>query len=132
MSQLSAKRLNRCALSYSQQHLRSRMTESRWSFPDSHGEECRFFGKDLSVPFGMVLKNAAVDFPAIAMDYDVLCGTPRIAGTRVPVYMVVDAVQYYGNLDGALKSYPHLTIEQVRDALSFAGAVLEQPVEYEP
>ena len=61
-----------------------------------------------------------------------LCGTPRIAGTRVPVYMVVDAVQYYGNLDGALKSYPHLTIEQVRDALSFAGAVLEQPVEYEP
>jgi uncharacterized protein (DUF433 family) len=66
------------------------------------------------------------------MDYDVLCGSPRIAGTRIPVYMIVDAVQHHGTIEGARESYPQLTTAQVREALSFAGAVLEQPSEHEP
>jgi uncharacterized protein (DUF433 family) len=72
------------------------------------------------------------EYPLIAMDYDVLSGSPRIAGTRVPVYMVLDAVQYYGSIEGVNKSYPELTTDQVKEALNFAGAVLEQPIEYEP
>jgi uncharacterized protein (DUF433 family) len=106
--------------------------DAAWPFGDNHKHECGSFGKDFGVSFGSVLKKAAHDCPSIAMDYNVLSGSPRIAGTRIPVYMVLDAVQYHGNVEGARVSYPELTIEQVKDALSFAGAVLEQPIEHEP
>ena len=104
--------------------------DERWS-EESHADECGFSGKDFDVPFSTTLRKALEAFPSIAMDADVICGTPRIAGTRIPVYMVLDAVQYYGTTQGALTSYPQLTLEQVKDALSFAGAVLEQPVDHE-
>jgi len=97
-----------------------------------HIAECPSPTKDLSIGFEKVLYKSMQDFPLIAMDRDILCGTPRIAGTRIPVYMVLDAVQYYGTLDGARTSYPQLTAEQVKEAVSFAGAVLEQPIEHEP
>jgi len=103
-----------------------------WAFNDNHSDECARFGKDFGVSYGSVLKKATQDYPSIAMDYNVLCGSPRIVGTRIPVYMVLDAVQYHGNIEGARESYPELTVEQVKDALSFAGTVLEQPIEHEP
>jgi uncharacterized protein (DUF433 family) len=65
------------------------------------------------------------------MDEEILGGTPRIAGTRIPVYMVLDAVEYYGDLEGARRSYPQLSLEQVKEAVGFAGALLEHPVDYE-
>lgn len=105
-------------------------SDERW-FEDNHEDECGFSGKDFDLPFSAVLRKALELFPSIAMDADVICGTPRIAGTRVPVYMVLDAVQHYGTIQGALTSYPQLTIEQVKEALSFAGTVVEQPVEHE-
>jgi uncharacterized protein (DUF433 family) len=87
--------------------------------------------KDFEVPFCSVLLEAATSYPSIAMDDEILGGTPRIAGTRIPVYMVLDAVEYYGDLEGARKSYPQLSLEQVKEAMCFAGAVLEHPVDYE-
>jgi uncharacterized protein (DUF433 family) len=69
--------------------------------------------------------------PSVSLDYSVLGGTPHIVGTRIPVFMIVDAVEYHGTLVGVLKSYPNLTVEQVKDALSFAAAVTEHPVDYE-
>jgi uncharacterized protein (DUF433 family) len=87
--------------------------------------------KDFDVSFGSVLEHTASQYLNIAIDAEVLGGTPRISGTRIPVYMVLDAIEYYGRLDGALESYPQLSIEQVKDAVSFAGDVLELPVDYE-
>src|SRR5579864_29828 len=95
--------------------------DERW-FDNRHADECGFSGKDFDIPFSTALGKALESFPSIAMDPDVICGTPRIAGTRIPVYMVLDAVQYYGTVEGALKSYPQLTLEQVKDALLFAGS----------
>lgn len=106
--------------------------DAAWSFSDSHRDECTNRGKDFNVLYSTVLRKAAHECPSIAMDANVLCGSPRIVGTRIPVYMVVDAVQHYGTVEGARTSYPELTVEQVKDALSFAGAVLEQPIEHEP
>lgn len=97
----------------------------RWRFSSvAHGEECKTTGKDFTLPFSAVLQRALKRYPNIAMDPEVLAGTPRIQGTRIPVYMVIEAVRYWG-LDGALASYPDLTAEQVQDALAFAIAVLE-------
>jgi uncharacterized protein (DUF433 family) len=87
--------------------------------------------KDFDVPFASVLREAATQYSSIAIDDEILGGTPRIAGTRIPVYLVLDAVEHYGDLDGALKSYPQLSLEQVKEAMGFAEAVLEHPVDYE-
>jgi|SRR5271165_4545733 len=87
--------------------------------------------KDFDIPISDVFERSLQGRPSVAIDYNVLGGTPHIAGTRIPVFMVLDAVEYYGTLDGALKSYPKLTIEQVKDAVSFAAAVMEHPVDYE-
>lgn len=96
-----------------------------------HSEQCSTFEKNFGVPFASALQAALKDSPSIAIDSDVLCGTPRIAGTRIPVYMVIDAISYYGTVDGVLTSYPDLTQQQIQDALSFTSALLEHPVEYE-
>ena len=88
-------------------------------------------GKNFSVPFSSVLDKAKQHFVHIAIDENVVCGSPRIAGTRIPVYMVLDAIQHHGDLDGALISYPQLSREQVREAVRFAAEVLEYAVEYE-
>jgi uncharacterized protein (DUF433 family) len=83
------------------------------------------------MPFTSVLTRAAAKFGCIAIDPETLGGTPRISGTRIPVYMILDAIEHYGELGGALKSYPHLSLEQVKEAVCFAAEVLEQPVEHE-
>jgi len=95
------------------------------------GDECHVYEKNFNVPFSAILEKALRGCRSIAMDPDVLGGTPRIAGTRIPVYMVLDAVEYYGTVEGALKSYPDLTEDQVKDALCFSGAVLEHAVDNE-
>jgi uncharacterized protein (DUF433 family) len=87
--------------------------------------------KNYDVPFAQVLSNALVHYPHIAVDENVVCGVPRIAGTRIPVYMVLSAIQHHGNLDGAIISYPQLKIEQVKEAVRYAAEVLEYPFEYE-
>jgi uncharacterized protein (DUF433 family) len=101
-----------------------------------HWPKCRdrfiSTAKDFEVPFSAVLQEAATQYVGIAIDEEILGGTPRIAGTRIPVYMVLDAVEYYGDLEGARKSYPQLSLEQVKEAVGFAGAVLEHPVDNEP
>lgn len=86
--------------------------------------------KDFQVPFANVLSSALPHYPNIAIDDNIVCGAPRIAGTRIPVYMILDAVQHYGNLDGAIIDYPQLEIEQVKEAVRYAAEVLEYPVEY--
>lgn len=83
--------------------------------------------KRLDKPFSEVLDRALEQSKYIDMDYGVLGGSPRIAGTRIPLYMILDAIEYHGNLEGAINSYPELTMAQVRDALLFAAAVLECP-----
>jgi uncharacterized protein (DUF433 family) len=124
---------------------RSRATRCKdapvFGSPGSHYErghwpKCRdrfiSTAKDFEVSFSSVLHEAASRYSSIAIDDEIIGGTPRIAGTRIPVYMVLDAVEYYGELEGARKSYPQLSLEQVKEAVSFAGSVLEHPVDYEP
>ncbi len=102
-----------------------------WSEHEEHSK-CSYAGKDFEVPMIQVLKSALREYPLIAMDEDVLAGTPRVAGTRIPVSMILDAVQYYGTLNGAIESYPHLSEQQIKQAVGFAGLVMERPVEFKP
>lgn len=83
--------------------------------------------KHLEIPFSTVLQCALEQSKYIDMNYGVLGGAPCITGTRIPVYMILDAIEFHGDLAGAIKSYPELTMEQIRDAVLFAAGVLECP-----
>ena len=64
--------------------------------------------------------------PSIVVRRGLMGGNPCIKGTRIPVYMILDGVEYYGNLKGVLKSYPQLTIQQIKDAVRFSKIAMER------
>jgi uncharacterized protein (DUF433 family) len=80
------------------------------------------------VPFSACLSQAKQLSLFIDMSPGVLGGSPRIAGTRIPVYMILNAIEEHGTIEGALCSYRSLSVEQVKDAVLFAANVLECPV----
>jgi hypothetical protein len=43
--------------------------------------------------------------------------------------MILDAIEHYGTMKGALRSYPQLDESHVRDAVRFAKLVMERPVD---
>jgi uncharacterized protein (DUF433 family) len=100
----------------------------RWASDLSSGQYPRA-ASTFDPPFSVVLSRAIKGFSDIAVDGNVLAGKPRIAGTRIPVYMVLDALLFHGTLQGVLESYSQLTLEQVKNAVEFAAAILEQPIE---
>lgn len=106
-------------------------TLRRWSFPEPEAKRYARQGKDFDSPLREAFQKAATSCASVAIDDDVLGGTPRVAGTRIPLYMVLRAIRHFGDIDGAINEYA-ITREQVSDALAYAAAVLEQPREYEP
>jgi len=85
--------------------------------------------KDFRVSLHDAFLMAATEIPSIDSQRSILGGTPRMRGTRIPVYMILDAIEYCGNLEGALKSYPDLNLQQVKDAVRFAKLLVEWPVD---
>ncbi len=77
-----------------------------------------------------VFSIAEEQIPSITVQRGLVGGNPCIRGTRIPVYMVLDAIEYHGSLRGVLKSYPQLNIEQVKDAVRFSKIALECCVEH--
>jgi len=83
--------------------------------------------------FGVAMREAfalaARQVPSIVMRRGLVGGNPCIEGTRIPVYMILDGVEFYGSLKGVLKSYPQLKIGQVKDAVRFSKIAMESYVE---
>ena len=65
--------------------------------------------------------------PSISINVRRQQGVPCIKGTRIPAHLVIWAVEQSGSIAGALKSYPDLTTQQVKDALYFAETILGSP-----
>lgn len=64
-------------------------------------------------------------FPHIAIDPEVQFGKPVIAGTRVPVEVVVGHVAAGTPLEEVMKEY-NLTREQVLAALKYASKIVSE------
>jgi uncharacterized protein (DUF433 family) len=56
-------------------------------------------------------------------------GQPCIRGMRLTVRRVVEAVALYPDREGLLWNYPELEAEDIRQALAFAAANLEDEAE---
>jgi uncharacterized protein (DUF433 family) len=74
-----------------------------------------------------VFEDAIRLCPSVSMDPEIMEGRPCIDGTRIPVRSVLRVIEHYGSVEEAVKRYPHLSTEQVKDALYFSQVVLEPP-----
>jgi uncharacterized protein (DUF433 family) len=63
----------------------------------------------------------------IEINPDILMGKPVIAGTRIPVYLILNLLASGYDEDRIIEAYPSLTPEDIRAALSYA----EQRMRYE-
>ena len=63
----------------------------------------------------------------IEVNPDILAGKPVIAGTRVPVYLILNLLAAGYDVERVLQAYPGLTHEDVQAALWYA----EQRMRYE-
>jgi uncharacterized protein (DUF433 family) len=55
----------------------------------------------------------------VMRDPQIQGGEPVVRGTRVTVASVIVAEREWGGVDGVVYAYPHLTAEQVADALAY-------------
>lgn len=64
----------------------------------------------------------------ITVDPQIHHGEPCIAGTRVPVTMIVGSLADGMTMDEVLQEYPQLTRESLRAALAYAAEVVRQDI----
>ena len=67
-------------------------------------------------------------FTRIKIDHRIMGGLPCIAGTRIPVAMLVRMIAAGTPTEAILAEYPQLTEDDVREALRFAAANIDQRV----
>jgi uncharacterized protein (DUF433 family) len=94
----------------------------------SREEEIRTYTVSVAEAF----QAAGKQYPSISTDSEVMAGAPCLQNTRIPVYMVLDAIEYHGNLEAVTRAYPSITLRQVKDAIGFAKLVVECPLEDNP
>ena len=64
-------------------------------------------------------------FDRITWDPNQMNGQPYIRGMRLTVRRVVEALAVYPNRDDVFRNYPELEPDDIRQALAFAAANLE-------
>ena len=61
----------------------------------------------------------------IASDPDTLHGKPRIAGTRIAVYMILEMIAAGETVETILENFPSLVKEDIQAALQYAARLAE-------
>jgi uncharacterized protein (DUF433 family) len=62
-------------------------------------------------------------FDRIEVNPEIMLGQPVIKGTRLPVYVIVEAVAEGNTPEDLLEGYPFLTTEDIQQALRFAASL---------
>jgi uncharacterized protein (DUF433 family) len=67
-----------------------------------------------------------VAFDRISVDHRIMGGVPCIRGTRIPVATVVSMVAEGIAFEAIIADFPQLTDEDVREALRYAAAAVDE------
>jgi len=65
----------------------------------------------------------------ITVDPGLMLGQPVIAGTRLPVYVIIQAIAAGDGTEQLIEAYPFLTAEDIEAALGFAAHLAEWGLE---
>jgi uncharacterized protein (DUF433 family) len=66
----------------------------------------------------------------IVIDPKILVGKPVIRGTRISVEFVVDLLAAGWSHEQVLESYPHISEQDIRACLAYAGELLREEQVY--
>ncbi|MEW6770742.1 MAG: DUF433 domain-containing protein [Bacillota bacterium] len=66
----------------------------------------------------------------IQSDPDVMMGKPVIAGTRIPVSLILEKLAAGETIEQILQAHPRLTEEAIRAALVFAAEAVKADIAY--
>ena len=64
-----------------------------------------------------------MSFPCITSDPDVLGGKPIIRNTRISVEFILELIASGGSVSQIAETYPHLSVEAIQQAVSFASQI---------
>lgn len=67
-------------------------------------------------------------FDRITSDPGILGGKPIVRGTRISVQLILEWMASGATRDDILRQYPHLTAEDVEQALAYAAASMRNEV----
>ena len=67
-------------------------------------------------------------FDRITSDPGILGGKPIVRGTRISVAMILEWVATGASRDEIIERYPHLSLEDIEQALAYAAASLGNDV----
>ena len=62
----------------------------------------------------------------IIVDPKILAGKPVIAGTRIPVYLILNLLVHGYNFERIIKAYPVLTVEAIKAAIKYSEARMKR------
>jgi uncharacterized protein (DUF433 family) len=62
-------------------------------------------------------------FDRIEVNPEVMLGQPVIKGTRLPVYVIVEAVAEGNTPEELVEAYPFLTTDDIQQALRFVASL---------
>lgn len=62
----------------------------------------------------------------IVKDPRILAGKPTVAGTRIPVTLVLNLLAHGQNFDEIIKEYPSLTQEDIKAVIQYAEKTIEK------
>jgi len=65
-------------------------------------------------------QGSETEHPHVQKDSEICGGDPIIAGTRIPVRLIYLRLQGGDSAEAIQQAYPHLTLAQIHDALSYA------------
>ncbi len=65
----------------------------------------------------------------ITSDPAVLGGKPIVRGTRISVQMILEWIASGASRDDIVRKHPHLTVEDIEQALRYAAAAVDNDVE---
>ena len=68
-----------------------------------------------------------MDTKLIESNPSIMMGKPVIAGTRIPVELILEKIAAGETIDQLLEEYPRLTEEGIRAALDSASQVFKSP-----
>ncbi len=72
-----------------------------------------------------------MNFSHITSDPGILGGKPVIKGTRISVEFILELIVSGGSVSQIAETYPHLPVEAIRQAVSFAAYNLRNDAFYE-
>ncbi len=68
-------------------------------------------------------------FDRIEINPNIMLGQPVIKNTRLPVYIIVEAIAAGDTFKTILEAYPFLSAEDIRQALQFAARLSQYGLE---